>query len=296
MSTPRDRRRQIVGRYSNRERQCGLCGRLGFLTRTHVPPQCAGNTGSVKRFQLVSDPQNMMESGRERIGGIHFFGLCRACNGLQSKWDPAYCTFAKSLWPFALAGKIVIPSARCEMPSERIQPGAIARGVMVSCFALNPNLRTTFPNLADELHSEVGSIRLPHDTALYIGVARGPQALVTGSISGFHMNQHLANGSPLETMCFAQIFFPPLAWQFASVSLSPLLEKEVWTDVSAWLLRDSKDIENLSGLLPALPFVSHPSFGVDSAAFWSEVFHNDSCFIVKSDDAVLTIRAKLGYQ
>jgi hypothetical protein len=97
-------------------------------------------------------------------------------------------------------------------------------------------------------------------------------------------------------MCFAQIFFPPLAWQFASVSLSPLLEKEVWTDVSAWLLRDSKDIENLSGLLPALPFVSHPSFGVDSAAFWSEVFHNDSCFIVKSDDAVLTIRAKLGYQ
>jgi hypothetical protein len=167
---------------------------------------------------------------------------------------------------------------------------------MVSFFALNPNLRTTFPTLADDLHSEVASIKLPHDTALYVGVARGPQALVTGSMSGFHMNQHLADGSPLGTMCFAQIFFPPLAWQFASVSLSPLLQKENWNEVSGWLRRDSAEAELLNQSQPTLPFVSHPSFAPESAAFWSEVFHDDSCFIVRSDDAIATIRAKLGFQ
>jgi hypothetical protein len=78
--------------------------------------------------------------------------------------------------------------------------------------------------------------------------------------------------------------------------LSPLLQKENWTDVSEWLRRDSNDTELLKKILPTLPFVSHPSFAAESAAFWSEVFHDDSCFIVKSDDAIATIRAKLGFQ
>jgi hypothetical protein len=238
----------------------------------------------------------MIENERGKIGGIHFFGLCGDCNGLQSKWDPAYCHLAKTLWPFALGGRIFVPGPRCEMPPERINPGAIARDVMVGCFALNPNLRTRFTTLADELYSEATAIKLPDDTALYVGVARGPQALVTGSVSGFHMNQRSSDGSPLGTLCFAQIFFPPLAWQFASVSLSPLIRKENWIDVSEWLLRDSSDIELLNQSLTTLPFVSHPSFTDESRAFWAEVFHDDSCFIVKSDDAIATIRAKLGFR
>lgn len=297
MSKKRSAYRTVVGRTTVKDSCCGLCGRHRTLTKTHVPPQCAGNTGSVKRFTIVSDKSNRIGRQGQRIGGIHFLGLCAECNsGLQEKWDRAYCSFAKGLWPFALGGRLSIAAPRVQMPSMDILPGAIARSVLVSCFALNPNLRTTFKKLADDLVAESRSIELPDDTALFVGVTRGPHALVTGSMTGFRLLERCPDGSPLGTLSFAQIYFPPLAWQFVSVSSSPLLAKENWADASTWLLRDPTDVENLSSVLPSLPLVTHPSFAPESAALWSELFHDDSCFIVKSDDAIATIRAKFGLE
>jgi hypothetical protein len=115
-------------------------------------------------------------------------------------------------------------------------------------------------------------------------------------MTGFRLLERCPDGSPLGTLSFAQIYFPPLAWQFVSVSSSPLLARENWADVSAWLLRDPTDVEELKLLLPSLSIVTHPSFTPESAALWSELFHDDSCFIVRSDDAIATIRAKFGLE
>jgi hypothetical protein len=69
-----------LGRQNRKRGVCGLCGFRGRLSKTHVPPRCADNRGSVRRFQVVSDSNRMMGSSARMIGGIHFYGLCQSCN------------------------------------------------------------------------------------------------------------------------------------------------------------------------------------------------------------------------
>jgi hypothetical protein len=42
-------------------RPCGLCGRIQALTRTHVPPQVAGNGKTVRRASDVIDEQQVRD-------------------------------------------------------------------------------------------------------------------------------------------------------------------------------------------------------------------------------------------
>jgi len=293
MGKNRGTHHKTVGRASIKKSSCGLCGNIRTLTKTHVPPQCAGNAGQVKRFTVISDDRNQLGRNGQRLGGIHLYGLCADCNsGLQANWDPAYCNFARSLWPFVFGDGLILADVRVQMPSVEIFPGAIARSVLASCFALNPNLRSLFRKLADDLVASSPSFSLPNDTAMYVGVNRGPQAIVTGSMFGFHFFDRCQDGSPMRTMSFAQVYFPPLAWQFASVSQSPLLEHDGWSDVSEWFLRDPTQAEVLNALLPNLRIVAHPKFDPGASSDWSEMFDRESCFIVRSDNAIATIRAK----
>src|SRR5690349_11652749 len=113
-----------VGKGNEPKGPCGLCGGVGRLTKTHVPPQCAGNRGSIKRFVVMSDQHQARRSGK-KIGGIHFYGLCAACNGaLQSRYDTAYCELAKSLWGMAVGDGLHLPN-RIQPPDIEIAPGAV---------------------------------------------------------------------------------------------------------------------------------------------------------------------------
>ena len=56
------------------------------LTRTHIPPQCAGNRGLVGRRHFI------LHGGRAQLskrspGDLYVYGLCASCNDLQSRLD-----------------------------------------------------------------------------------------------------------------------------------------------------------------------------------------------------------------
>lgn len=275
-----------LARPNNEVGICGLCGRHGKLTKTHVPPQCAGNRGRVKRFMIRSDPENRAAATGKRIGGVYFFGLCASCNGdLQGRYDPAYCDLAKALWPLATDARLHLPD-RVQLPDVGVQPGAIARSVLIGAFALNPHMRNVHPDLARALLDRDDAVTLPSPLHLYLALTRGPFARVTGSIGGFYIFRPKVNGKNVGIMSMAQVYFPPLAWQLADEPESVLLRQERWADVSDWLLRSPDDADALPTLLRSLPFVSHPTRHPQGLQDWTELLSEETCFIVESDNAV----------
>lgn len=248
-----------TGRYP-----CGLCGTKTRLTRTHVPPQCAGNTGLVFRQFFLTGADQMLRPGRRHIGGLHVYGLCGDCNGLQAQYDAAYGEFAQALYPYWIRGDILIPNGRMALPTQEVAPGAIARSVLIGMFGLNANLRMLYPQLADSLCQQLGSIQLPPDIQLRLALARGTAARVTGPVLGYGLLSRIG----FSTM--AQIYFPPLAWQLAddcppSVLPRPsLLDRQGWADVSDWISYVPTDRRDLHSLARSLPAAAHPIY--DSGA------------------------------
>lgn len=271
----------------NRKRAtCGLCGNLGQLTKTHVPPRCAGNRGGVRRFTVLSDPENRATASRKLIGGIHFYGLCSRCNSnVQSRWDGAYCAFAKELWALAASNRIYVPS-RIAMPNVEVQPGGIARSVLASCFALNPNMRNIYPEVAEALIDDAPSISLPAPMDLFLALTRGPFARVTGAIGGFHLLRPKIDGRNVGVMTMAQIYFPPLAWQLADAPESMLLHVEDWAVVSDWLQLSPNEWRRLPELIANLPLVVHPTRAPGGMDDWTELLAGETTFVVEGENAL----------
>lgn len=73
---------------------CGLCGEHGPLSRTHLPPQCAGNDHGVQRSYLQSvdakGVPKIIASKKRYQGGLYVFGLCARCNSNAGRWDAAW--------------------------------------------------------------------------------------------------------------------------------------------------------------------------------------------------------------
>jgi hypothetical protein len=278
---PQPRSSYLVGLDRSRKRRypCGLCGTKTQLTRTHVPPQCAGNTGLVYRRFWISRDQTLSH-GRPQIGGLHVYGLCKKCNGIQALYDPAYCELARALYPCWIRGEVALPGGRMELPNPQIAPGAVARSVLVSMFGLNANLRMMYPQLAESLHQQADSIQLPVDVQLRLALARGTTARVTGPIFGHSIRTRIG----FSTM--AQIYFPPLAWQLAdnnppAIPNGPsLLDRQGWADVSNWIMSIPADRRNLHSLVRSLPAVVHPTHDARHAEDWSELFADSITFIL----------------
>ena len=271
----------------SRTGKCGLCGRVKQLSNTHVPPQCAGNTGNVQRFVVMADTTGRAASGSKKVGGIHFYGLCIRCNTLvQGRWDSAYCELARQLWRFAVGSSLILPRV-IEMPSNWISPGKVARFVLSSAFALDPGLRTLYEDVADELISDAESISLPSTVRLRMAVTPGPMARVTGAMTGFFLFGARVNDQPIGISAFAQIYFPPLAWQVQS-GPSALLDIQGWADVSDWLQIAPSERLPLRDLCPTLPQVLHPHQNPNETDRWSEMFADEICFIVESENALPT--------
>ena len=274
-----------TARSNRRSGVCGLCGRKGKLTNTHVPARCAGNTGHVRRFTVMSGPDDVAIPSRKNIGGLHFYGLCETCNGpVQNRWEGAYCSFARELWPLASSARLYLPG-RIAMPDIDIFPGAVARSVLASCFALNPNLRNLYPELARALISDADVIDLPVPMDFYLALTRGPTARVTGSVAGFHLFGPEIGGHKVGLMTMAQIYFPPLAWQLADTPTSPKLEIEGWRRVTNWLRIAAADTMPLRELVSDLPFVFDPRRAGGGPSDWIELLGDETTFVVEGDNA-----------
>lgn len=265
---------------------CGLCGQVCELTRTHVPARVAGNAGDVRRFvpRVASGPARR---GRGRKGGVHVHGLCRGCNALQGRYDPAYAVLAdgvaRQLPP---ESPLLIPNHVNRLPEMAVQPGAAARSILIGLMALNPNIRAVHPELQEGLLAGADAIALPNDLALRVACYRQPKAYLSGSVGGvllFHPVRPY--DMALGIMSLGSVYFPPLAWHLATRRFS-WLDMQRWADVSRWLERDPLERVSLRSLLKGLPEVLHPrEDSIAQEAGWVELFSSEITFVVEGDVA-----------
>lgn len=277
------RHHQPVGAVRKRSEPCGLCGETGGLTRTHLPPQCAGNTNLVARRTIVTNSEGRAHDSRSSAGGLHFYGLCERCNGLGSKYDGAYGELVKIVRPSWIRGTLMIPGRRYRTPAATCQPGAAARSVVIGMFGLNAHLRTLYPDVAEALLTEKPDVVLPEVVSLRLAMLRGRRARLSGSIGGIELFGRRLNGQALGVITMAEVYFPPLAWQLAAPEAS-LLDLEGWPNVSYWLRYPPDDRLPLDAVCPSMPIVLHPKHDPVTGDHWSEMLSDEISVILECDD------------
>jgi hypothetical protein len=255
---------------------CGLCGINSTLTKTHVPPQCAGNTGAnVKRVQVIIR-NGPAEHSTPLDGGLHVYGLCRNCNALEAKYDSAYGELAKHVGRLWLPD-LRTPVDRSALPQADVSPGQIIRSILIAFYGVDPDLRVKYPALARQLLSEACAIEPPADLRLHLALARGVTGLLTGPTVGFFGRR--IQGRDYGISNHAQVYLPPLAWQLTRRKSSrppflSLLDLERWRDVTAWLTEPVTARKSLNELCAELPMVIHPRHDPRYAENWNEMYSN----------------------
>jgi hypothetical protein len=245
---------------------CGLCGTTtGPLTRTHVPPQCAGNNAGVQRHYLLSHPSSTTSGvptltlGKKRFhGGLYVYGLCTDCNNAASRWDGDYKHLAEGLTSCWVKDNLTIPGNRLNLPPVQIRPSRVARSVLMGLFGLNHHLRERHPPLAQGLLDGTEGLTLPADLKLNLALARGRTGRLVGPMHTSVVLGPTPTGKITRLLTDAAVYFPPLAWQLASPD-SDLLHHQGWTDASSWLARPIDEQIDVAHLTPALPLVTEPS-------------------------------------
>jgi hypothetical protein len=241
-----------LGRRPGAAYACGLCGITGHLTKTHIPPQAAGNHDRALRYHFITQGQsNHSIKSRSLPGGMQSDMLCNGCNSLQSKYDATYATLAKSLLPWRPESNLQL--RRVDPPHIKFQPGAVVRSVLIGMFGLNPHLRTRHPEVASALISESPIPEMPPNARLYLALARGHKARVTG----YWQLHTILDYQALAVEILAQVYFPPLAWILADESKS-LLDFEGWIDVSPWLALQPATADYLDNQIGPIPIVYLP--------------------------------------
>ena len=182
----------------SRRGACSLCGLVGALTLTHVPPGCAGNAGAASHLCKVTDDQGVVQfiNGRERLGGLRFYSQCRECNGdIVSRYDGEWPLWSNEiLRRLDRAGRRV-PDAGFPMVLPGRRPGAFVRSVLAGMFALTPTLRLGWPDLADAIRTGA-SMGAPDELHLLMHLYSGPHRFVTSGIGKATLPlQHPASAS-----------------------------------------------------------------------------------------------------
>ncbi len=259
--------RTATGKY-----KCGLCGQKKRMSRAHVPPQCAGNTGLVTRSHLLVRG-NEVAAGRADVGGLHFRGLCRECNTEVGSYDKAYGDFANAMRPLWVKDwQLELPEV-VAVPDIIIRPGDVARSVIGGVAAASPMLRERWPILTEALRSG-GAAVLPDALSLRLALARGVSARVSGAFAGFHVigprRRFTATGRPIGISSLGSTYFPPLAWELVH-SGPTLLDEYKWADASNWIQYDIGEVVPLRALVTALPPTAHPWHHPALSEHWSEV-------------------------
>ena len=261
---------------------CGLCGMRGPLSKTHIPAQCAFNTGRyvTRRYLMLRLPG--IEEGREQVGGIWVRGLCGACNSRAGgRFDDAYGELARKLLPCWISDWR--ETAVHERPVPQffvLRPADVARSILTAMFGLNPNLRQILPNLADDLRSDKPFV-IPPGRQLRLALCRGSRTRVCGAIGGVDLLGPPWRGGRLSLMSDASVYFPPLAWELADegaitrqAGFSSLLDAFKWADVSRWTMHEPGELVPLHSFFDRLPAVAHPKDTPGLSEAWTEL-HSD---------------------
>lgn len=257
-------------------RPCGLCGQVRKMTKAHVPPQTAGNSEKVTSG-IVRLSNGVRGPGRQASGGMWLRGLCEPCNNLAGRrYDLAYGEFAKSLIRHARFGNRLHLTRPWEPPPVGVAPGLVSRSVLFGFFAISPNLRVIFPELASDLRVERDHIAIPEGLTLRFAILPERRVRIAGPMSAHRV---LTVREDFDT--FGEIFFRPLAWVLAPTSSVESrfgnvsrLDREGWASADEWLQYGS-DVVNvdLRNLVRRVPVVQHPySIGRDE---WIELFSDE---------------------
>ncbi|GAC68872.1 hypothetical protein [Gordonia soli] len=269
-------------RRRKRKYPCGMCGETLIMSKSHVPPQCAGNLGLVHRTRLIVRGSDVSH-GRADRGGIHFYGLCRRCNTAAGDFDPAYGAFATLLRPYWVRDWTLQLPGLVETPDVTLRPGAVVRSLLLGMMATTTMIRRLCPDLAEQLLTGE-PVDLPSNVRLRMAFARGRSARVAGTMSGFHLvgplSRHESDGSPIGIHSLSAVYFPPLAWELVRAGPT-LLDEYRWADVSDWTRYDVTDERRLPDLVPALPVTAHPWHHPDLNRHWSEMTSSELSQIIE---------------
>lgn len=254
----------------SRRLPCGLCGKSGRLSQTHVPPKSAGNQGSVTRARVhVAD--QVMGLGRQEIGGVWVAGLCKRCNALAgSRWDESYGRFASALAGWHRAQRnLHLPAG---VPAVNFEPGRVTRSVLHGMHALNPHLRVIFPELAASLTSGGGAVSLPPGSQLRVARYTGSVAHLAGAMHAYRVPVRRQ-----RYLAFAEIYFPPLAWVLAPKERGLVFDDESWAVADEWPLYGDDQAGSLHLLTRTFPLVQHPVYSVPNQ--WVQLFSDETTAI-----------------
>jgi len=263
---------------------CGLCGIRAKMTRTHVPPQCAGNNHLVGRSYMRTH-KNKAKLGRPTDGGLYVYGLCQRCNNLGSRYEVAYKELTDILAPTRRrAIGVDFTASQVALPAATFDPGSVARAIMIGAFGIAPTLRDEYPDLAAGLLDQLDVLPVPADLRLRLGLARGTSARIGGMTHGFFIAGRWAqsgpDGDPEAVSAYAEVFFPPLAWMLTN-DQQPVLDRMGWGEATQWLLARPGHREELHSTVPALPYVSHPRHNHFLHDLWTEMHTESSAGITE---------------
>ena len=258
---------------------CGLCGTYGSMTKTHIPAQCALNTGEYVTRSYPMLRASGISQGRVSVGGIWVRGLCGACNSRAGgQFDFAYGELARKLlpcwikdWDEPLALERPIPQFFV------LRPANVARSILMAMFGLNPNLRRTLPEFAADLLADA-PFMLPPGRELRLALCRGKRTRVCGAIGGVDLIGPPWQGDRLSLMSDASVYFPPLAWELVDerarsrqAGFSSLLDAYKWVDVSHWTTYGIGEMMPLHSFFDRLPAVAHPKDTPNLSENWIEL-------------------------
>jgi hypothetical protein len=242
-------------------RACGLCGQFRKLSRTHVPPQAAGNSTAVERAADVIE-DGVRRPGTWAEGGMWVRGLCAECNNRAGvAYDRAYADFAQQVMRLSTSTARRLAVIQGEPPAVSFAPGLVAWCVMYGMFGINLRLRILFPELARDLTGErvpgEGLIRWPGHLVLRVGLVH-PLLRTVGVLSSGVWAMRVLNERVVH-FSFADISFPPLVWSLVAHNTAPDLGPQITDalpDASDWIQygpdRTHVDLRSLFRTLPAI--------------------------------------------
>lgn len=231
---------------------CGLCGNVGLRSRTHVPPEAAGNNQpSATIGTRTENGVSVIEPGRRRDGGSAGWFLCESCNGITGGYDEEFIRWWKMLvmdWPNIQSRKSGDTRVGA-FPAGK--PGSFIRSVLGGMFAFNPSLLPRYQEVAAAILSgEPGA--LPPELCLLMSHYRGDVRYVLGQFSIIRTPR---NGDSLYAESVALDLQGEWAWPPFHLALTNASGVRRWPqamNISAWLgdrPADMRDVSVVVGVL-----------------------------------------------
>lgn len=247
----------LLGTDDRRQSECSLCGRRARrLTKTHVPPQCAGNTGTRVQRHRILIQSDVASPGRLEAGGLWVRSLCNSCNSLAGKYDESYGELAALLPdnPTPLP-RLLLPGLYARIESGAISKGAFARSILFGAFALNPTLRLRWPALAQALMKE-DELPPQDDMRIMMATAMGDRCRAHGAIGRVAPFQSaMRDGSRPSLIAMAGVHLRPLAWIVTAPSFYSAADEEGWLDITEWCYVEPSQRDDAVSSLAKLPTV-----------------------------------------